>query len=205
MATIVTWAGVDDPERLDRASVELAEDSMRAFGSSHTRSFATTWSLDVGAGWVTRSIDVTVRSLGWWRSLTLTRHPDGRWESRHDAEGRVDLPSPGLADPASVEGALDCDLALSPVTNTMPVRRLGLLDAVVPPTPLVLAWVDVPSLQVVRDEQVYASAGDGTTPRHVAFSSPDGEGGVFRTRFTVDEDGLVLDYPGIARRVGPAL
>jgi hypothetical protein len=85
----------------------------------------------------------------------------------------------------------------------MPVRRLRLLEEAVPPTPLVLAWIDVPSLRVVRDEQVYASAGDGTAPRQVAFSSPDGEGGVFSTRFTVDEDGLVLDYPGIARRVGP--
>jgi hypothetical protein len=64
LARILTWAGVDDRERLDRASVVLAADSMRAFGSSHTRSFATTWSLDVGAGWVTRSIDVTVRGIG---------------------------------------------------------------------------------------------------------------------------------------------
>ncbi len=199
MARMVTWAGVDDdPERLDRATIDLAPDAMRAFGSSHTRSFATGWSLDVGPGWVTRSIGVTCRGLGWWRSLTLTRHPDGRWESRQDAEGDPDLPAPGLADPASVEGALDCDLGLSPVTNTMPVRRLRLLDDVVPPTPLVLAWIDVPSLQVVRDEQVYASAGDGSTPRRVTFSSRDHD---FSTTFTVDEDGLVVDYPGIARRL----
>lgn len=200
MATIVTWAGVDDPERLDRASVELAGDSVRAFGSTHTRSFATTWSLDVGAGWVTRSIDVTVRGMGWWRSLTLTRHADGTWESQHDSGGDVVLPAPGLADPASVEGAVDCDLGLCPVTNTMPVRRLRLLDDEVPPTPLVMAWVDVPSLQVLRSDQVYGSAVDGSSPRKVSYASRSRD---FDAMLTVDADGLVVDYPGLARRVGP--
>lgn len=200
MATILTWTGVDDSELLDRASVELAEDSMRAFGSTHTRSFATTWSLDVGPGWVTRSIDVTVRGIGWWRSLVLTRHVDGTWESQHDSGGDVALPAPGLADPASVEGAVDCDLGLCPVTNTMPIRRLRLLADEVPPTPLVMAWVDVPSLRVVRSEQVYASAVDGSSSRQVSYASRSRD---FDATLTVDADGLVIDYPGLARRVRP--
>jgi hypothetical protein len=197
METILTWAGVDDPERLDRASVVLAGDSMRAFGGTHTRGFATSWCLDVGPGWVTRSIHVTAQGPGWWRTLTLARDDGGRWATRVEAAGDPDLPAPGLVDPASVEGALDCDLGLCPVTNTMPIRRLGLLDGGVPPTELVMAWIDVPSLQVLPSTQVYASVDDDVT-RRVAFSSDDGD---FSVTLTVDDDGLVADYPKLARRL----
>ncbi len=31
--------------------------------------------------------------------------------------------------PMTIASALDCDLGLCPATNTMPIRRLGLLDA----------------------------------------------------------------------------
>jgi hypothetical protein len=78
METVLTWAGVDDPGRLDRASVAFTGDSMRAYGSTHTRGFATSWGLDVGPGWATRSIHVTAHGPGWWRTLTLTRDDAGR-------------------------------------------------------------------------------------------------------------------------------
>jgi hypothetical protein len=194
---LLSWAGVDDPSRWDLASVELDDTSMRAIGSACARNFSSSWYLDVGPGWVTRTLRVTTRGFGWSRSLDLERSNRGEWTAVTNARGKTDLPSPGLADPGSLTDAIDCDLGLCPVTNTMPIRRLGLLTHDVEATPLVMAWVEMPSLRVVRSDQVYASgpADDRHNIRYTSFSRD------FSASLTVDADGLVLDYPSLARRV----
>jgi hypothetical protein len=108
------------------------------------------------------------------------------------AHGDAALPPPGLAQPGSIDGALDCDIGLCPVTNTMPIRRLRLLNAHVPETPLVMAWIEVPSLRVLRSDQVYASS----TPGRVRYADGDDQ-----AELTVDSDGIVIDYPGLATRL----
>lgn len=76
----------------------------------------------------------------------------------------------------------------------MPIRRLGLLDEVVDDTTLVAAWVDVPTLRVVPSTQRYSSATHG----RVTYRSIDGS---FESELVVDDDGVVVDYPSLARRV----
>ncbi|MQA85859.1 MAG: hypothetical protein GEV03_14860 [Streptosporangiales bacterium] len=99
-------------------------------------------------------------------------------------------------------GALDCDLGLCPLTNTMPILREGLVG----PSgrtdgrsvKLTMAWVSVPDLCVSASEQVYradaAPSGEGAL---VGFSAGD-----FATLIEVDADGIVASYPGIGRRIG---
>jgi hypothetical protein len=62
-----------------------------------------------------------------------------------------------------------------------------------------MAWVSVPGLSVHRSPQRYAPrgarAGGGALVR---FSSTG-----FEAEIAFDGDGLVLDYPGIGRRVVP--
>ena len=55
----------------------------------------------------------------------------------------------------------------------------------------VMQWVDVPSLEVTRSEQRYEPLGS----RLVRFRSDS-----FTADIEFDEQGFVLDYPGIARR-----
>src|SRR5205085_322726 len=114
-----------------------------------------------GPGWFTRRLAVRTQGPGWARSLTLTRGEEGRWSVEAVAEGDVDLAPPGLARPDELDGAVDCDLGLNPITNTMPLRRLDLLTQRVAETELLMAWVDVPSLAVVGSRQVYGSS-DGS-------------------------------------------
>jgi hypothetical protein len=190
----VSWRGEDDPGRIDSAVIRTGETGMTAHGSSVTGSYATAWSLDATDSWITRTLDVSVHGDGWARSLALARHPDGSWSAVARMRGAVDLPPAGLADPDSVAGALDCDLGLCPATNTMPIRRLGLLRGSVPESSLVMAWVEVPSLRVIRSDQVYASV----TPGRVRYRSYSRD---FQAELTVDSDGIVIDYPGLARRL----
>lgn len=190
----VTWRGWDDPGRIDHAVLRLGTDGMSGHGTSVSADHALSWSLDATAGWVTRTLAVTVHGDGWMRSLLLARADDGTWTGDTTTRGDADLPSPGLVDREALRGALDCDLGLCPATNTMPIRRLGLLDADVPDTSLVMAWVEVPSLRVIRSDQVYGSAGPGRV-RYRSYSRD------FHAELTVDEHGVVLDYPGLARRI----
>jgi hypothetical protein len=193
----VTWRGTDDPDRVDRAVIRLGTTGMAAHGSSVTTDYATAWSLDATDSWSTRALEVSVHGSGWTRSLLLTRDGNGHWAAEARTRGDADLPPAGLADPSSVDGAVDCDLGLCPATNTMPIRRLGVLGRSVPETALVMAWVEVPSLRVIRSDQVYASS----TPGRVRYRSYSRD---FQAELTVDTDGIVIDYPGLASRIRTA-
>jgi len=92
--------------------------------------------------------------------------------------------------------ALDCDLALSPLTNSMPVLRNGLLESG-GPVELHMAWVSVPDLGVFSSRQRYTfvrKQGERSIVRYESSSRN------FVADITFDQDGLVIDYPGIGRR-----
>lgn len=194
---LVTWTGVDDASRVDLAAVELRDDSMRAIGSSRTSWFASAWELDVAPGWITRRLVVTSRGFGWSRTLELARSETGAWTADASHSGTSELPTPGLAPVTDLTRAVDCDLGLCPVTNTMPIRRLGVLGGGVAETHLVMAWVDMPSLRVIRSDQVYASGAPTDAARRVHYQSFSRD---FSAHLSVDDDGLVIDYPGLASR-----
>lgn len=86
---------------------------------------------------------------------------------------------------ASVESATDIDLNFSPVTNTLPIRRLKL--KVGETRTVKAAWLRFPSFQLEPLEQTYTRV-DGQTVRYETASG-------FAATLTVDDDGLVTHYP----------
>lgn len=84
------------------------------------------------------------------------------------------------------------DLGWSPLFNSLPVIRDRLLESR-SARDYVMRWVEVPSLEITTDEQRYEALGNGV----VRFRS-----GSFTANIQFDENEFVLDYPGIARRVG---
>ena len=76
----------------------------------------------------------------------------------------------------------------------MPIRRLALLETQVPKTQLIMAWIDMPSLQVIASDQYYSSI-DAKTVRYAS-----GTRGV-DVELEVDGDGVVIHYPDLAPRV----
>ncbi|MGH1564360.1 putative glycolipid-binding domain-containing protein [Mumia sp. DW29H23] len=198
----VTWTGAeDDPDRLESATLVLDTDRLAARGTSRAESYVAAWSLLTDRDWVTRRLDVSVHGEGWLRALTLER-ADGIWTStsaRHGAGGPA--AAPGLGDPDSVAGALDCDIALCPVTNTMPVLRHGLLArSGGEEVPHVMAWVDLPSLTVTRSVQRYSAVSAYDEERGHAVVRYASESRDFVGDLTVDADGVVIDYPQLAYR-----
>lgn len=147
--------------------------------------------------WVTTALEVQTEGAGWARSLRLTRRPQNAgWKIRATETGSLAASPAGAEYPETFNDALDVDLAFSPLTNTLPIRRLGLRGRPVGHQyTFPVAFVELPSLAVIANVQRYTVAGDG----RIHYESGD-----YRVEIRVDDDGYVLDYPGLATRVSQA-
>ena len=152
--------------------------------------------LQTGDRLTTTRLVVEVIGDGWRRNLDLRRAGADHWSIAAHAEGSINLPSPG-GDPGRLDGALDCDLGLSPVTNSMPVLRHGLRHQ--GSVEFLMAWVSVPDLAVVPSRQRYTWLGERDGLTFVRYAS-----GEFSSDLSFDDDGIVVDYPQLARRLRPA-
>ena len=158
----------DEPFGVEFAEIGIAEHHMTASGvaiGTGPVPYRLDYELETTKGFVTVRLRATSRGEGWRRSLDLRRDADGSWTVAADEEGHLEL-APAGGDPASLAGALDCDLGLSPVTNMMPILRHGLLDGG-GPIDFTMAWVAVPALGSSR----MASATGTSVRRQITASS----------------------------------
>jgi hypothetical protein len=200
----VSWIK-DDPSGAELAIVQLARDQMRASGvaiGSAPEPYRLDYELDTAGAFVTTRLRVSAAGGGWSRRLELTRGPGGGWKADVHQSGEVALPDPG-GDLGPLASAVDPDLGLSPLFNTMPLLRHGIHDGGSAPDFLML-WISVPDLSVHGSAQRYTHLETrGPDSRLVRFEAI-GEGETFAADVTFDRDGLVVDYPGIARRISAA-
>src|SRR5216684_49468 len=153
------------------------------------------YKLETKSEFVTSGLLVNARGEGWRRRLDLRRLRSGRWTARTSSRGHAEMPAPG-GDMTAFDEALDCDVALSPLTNSMPVLRHGLLEGG-GPVEFLMAWVSVPDLSVHASRQRYTFARKSGDTSVVRYESESRD---FVAEILFDSDGLVIDYPGIGRR-----
>jgi hypothetical protein len=193
----VAWRGIDGV-RAEAARVDLEADRLSASGTqigADPLPYRLDYVLETEVGFVTSRLLVEVEGDEWSRQLRLERDPGGSWSCSAEARGSEDLPPPG-GDLKAVAGALDCDLGLCPLTNTMPVLRHGLLEDGA--QDFVMVWVSVPDLGVHRSEQRYEHVrrlSRGAIVRYV------GRHRDFVGELELDQDGLVVHYPQLAVRL----
>ncbi|MEV7939563.1 MULTISPECIES: putative glycolipid-binding domain-containing protein [unclassified Kitasatospora] len=181
--TVPTWQ-VAETGGLETSWIELGAAALHARGrvaAARPAPYWLTYELETGEGFVTRWMRVRAETADGVRELEL-RQDGGRWSV--DGVERPDL-----------AGALDCDLGLSPVTNTPPVLRHGLHRGP-GERHFLMAWIRVPDLTVHPSRQTYTHLGLDGGRATVRYASGD-----FRSDLVLDRDGLVLDYPGLAGRI----
>jgi uncharacterized protein len=122
-----------------------------------------------------RRVEITVS--GPFPTRTRTLHADEKAHWRDDAGPLPDL-----------DGCLDVDISFTPCTNTLPIRRLAL--AVGEARDIDVVYLCVPQLTVSRAHQRYRRLDGGY--RY--------ESGSFAADLTVDDAGVVIDYPDLWRR-----
>ncbi|MFA5945153.1 MAG: putative glycolipid-binding domain-containing protein [Candidatus Thermoplasmatota archaeon] len=169
-----------DGSGLEVAKLSIGPQGIQAVGEISAEPGIAPWAqyvLACDAGW--RTLDARIQ-LADGRQLALSSDGAGSWT-------RDGKPAPDLA------GAIDIDLSGTPLTNTLPIRRLGL--ALGSRARIACAHVHLPSLAVRLDPQRYTRLGE----RRYHFESPAYG---FARDIDVDDDGLVVSYPGMFRRVG---
>jgi len=188
-----------DPLGAESADIEIGRGRLTASGvalGSSPIGYRLDYKVETRTDLITSGLLVTARGEGWRRKLDLRRLLSGSWVARTAERGDLDLPPPG-GDMDAVNDALDCDLALSPLTNSMPVLRHGLLDAG-GPLEFLMAWVSVPDLHVYPSRQRYTFVRKSGELSIVRYESSSRD---FVADLSFDRDGLCVSYPGIGRSV----
>jgi len=90
-----------------------------------------------------------------------------------------------------LDEAREVDLSVSPLTNSLPIGRLGL--EVGQSADIVTAYIRVPELDVMPSPQRYTRTGIF----EYLYESRSSD---FRRTITVDRHGLVTEYPGLFTR-----
>jgi uncharacterized protein len=194
------WTGLDG-WRTEAAHVELAGDRVRASGTQvgvEPLPYRLDYELETFERFVTANLVARASGEGWARSLELRHDGEGAWSCEPKAEGEVELPPAG-GEMDALAGALDCDLAFSPLTNLMPVRRHALHERP-GERDFLMAWVSVPDLAVSPSPQRYEHLRTGPNGSVVRFVDRGLFAG-FVSELELDADGLVVVYPELARRV----
>jgi hypothetical protein len=143
---------------------------------------------------------VETKGAGWTRRLEIGRSLAGAWSASSQSVGKLDMPEPG-GDPSELGEALDLDLGLSPVFNTMPVLRHDLHDGG-NAEDFLMIWISVPDLSIHASPQRYTFLEHSSGGQRLVRFEAVGEGEDFVADLQFDSDGLVVDYPGIATRIG---
>jgi uncharacterized protein len=174
----VLWQGVETGA-LDRCRLETGPDGLRLSGTVLTAEFGTPldvrYRVEAGPDGLTRRVGLELDGGAVRRVLLADGAGHWRWED-----------GPELPE---VAGALDVDLTATPATNTLPIRRLGGLEAG-QAADFQMAWVRFPDLEVIGSAQRYQRL----APDRWHFSTGD-----FTAELLVDPEGLVLDYSGLFR------
>jgi uncharacterized protein len=201
---LVAWTK-PDPIGAEVAVVNLERDRLSAVGTaigSDPEPYRLDYVLSTGTDFVTRLVRVSAAGEGWSRSLQLRHDGRGNWTAKTSQTGTASLPEPG-GDVTQLAGALDADLGLSPLFNSMPILRHRLIDPGSWADDFMMVWISVPDLQLHLSPQRYTHVREARgTPAVVLFESV-GEGEDFRAEVQVDRDGLVVDYPQMASRIRP--
>jgi len=189
MPTDLQWEALDWPG-LEHVVVSSDAAGFRADGQlvlgPPVGPASVSYQLSCDANWRVAGLTITAANSAGTRTLALIAGGDAHWLA--DGQPRPDL-----------DGCIDLDISLTPLTNTLPIRRLAWTPARA--QELDVVYVSAPDLTARRVSQCYTllrpEADDNTSLYRY-------ESGSFSADLTVDGDGFVTDYPGLWRRVWPS-
>ena len=184
---MLTWRA-PDISRMESVRVQVSGKRIRANGrivaaaTDTNPAFGAYDELQTDESGATTRFGLTVTLAERERQLAISRDEENMWMTTdHQGERRE-----------SYDGALDVDVVFSPFFNALPIRRLGIHEQAgsfsVP-----VVYVNVPDMAVTAATVSYTSEG---RPDGIKLRSP-----VADTVVAVDDEGFILDYPGLAERI----
>lgn len=136
------------------------------------------------SGWRLRAAELTLDTEQRTQSLRLQTGGRGRWQ--HQGGRAID----------ALDGCVDIDIWPMPFTNCLPLWREPL--AIGERREFRMAWVNALDMTLHPQAQAYTRLAQ----QRYRYETLDGSG--LSADLPVDDDGIVLDYPGLFQRVGQA-
>lgn len=180
------WRSVDEPG-FEHVRLDEGHPEWTVFDSMFVREHAGFvrrggYTLIVDKAWRVLELRLMVEQApGAMTALHVMASGDGRWV---DAD---ENPIPEL------DGCIDLDIGWTPLTNTLPLRRLEMGDEA---REIRVAYVSLPDLGIRPVTQRYTRI-DEATVRYGSEAMPEG------VEIAVDDEGFVVEYPGAFRREWP--
>jgi hypothetical protein len=174
---------------MESVRVQLSGNRIKAYGrivaaatGSHP-AFSASYDLVTDDAGATKRLSLTVTLAERERQLNIARDEENMWLVQDKQNQATRAPH---------DGALDVDVIYSPFFNALPIRRTGLYKQG-ESISLPVVYVRLPELTVETVTIDYSSEGAGAG---IKLHSP-----VAETTITVDDEGFILDYPGLAERI----
>jgi hypothetical protein len=178
---LLCWRRIDELVSLELLALRRSTDGVQVESSvmcAWAGGYRLDHAWDLTPDWRTRSLRIMRWDAQGHRTLSLERDRDG-W--RIDGARRTDL-----------DGAEEPDVSVTPLCNTLPMRRTPEGGSLTLDT----AWVNGDDLTVTRSRQRYEHRGPGLY-RYIDLGVSAG----FEADLRVDDEKLVLHYEHLFERI----
>ncbi|MEE9243329.1 MAG: putative glycolipid-binding domain-containing protein [Mycobacterium sp.] len=173
---------------MESARVQVVGVRVKAYGrilaaeTSLHPAFSASYDLITDEVGATKRLSMTVTLAERERQLSIARDEENMWLVQEQS---------GQSNRSAFDGALDVDVIFSPFFNALPMRRTGVYLGDGGSVTVPVIYLRVPELSLDVATISYTSETDGIT-----VDSP-----VAPAMVKVDDDGFILDYPGLAERI----
>lgn len=172
----MAWTGLEILQI--RKTKELTVKSIIVGKSGENTPFAIAYTITLTNNWHVKSVVIT--SILEKKKVRLN-HREDKW---YDGAG---------SHLSAFDGIEYIDITLSPFTNTLPIRRLSF--AADKRCKIDVIYIDLPNFSLRKVQQYYSKLSD-----HI-YRYQDVEIADFVADITVDTNLLVVDYPGLFKRI----
>lgn len=185
LKTMVTWRG-EGTDRLEQVRLHVTGERIKAYGriiaaaTDEHEAFSASYELVTNDDGVTKRLSVHLLRASGETQLAITRDGEHNWL----------IQTPGGTERGEFNGAEDVDLALSPMFNALPIRRKRLHEGGTE-TDVPVVYLYLPA-GTVEPATLHYTPG----PDAIGVVSP-----IVTSSLTVDSNGFVVDYAGLATRV----
>ncbi|WP_156755165.1 putative glycolipid-binding domain-containing protein [Actinokineospora pegani] len=187
---VLTWQGVE-PTTLESVRLLVGDTRLRASGrviaagAPGQEPYSASFEASVDKSETAGRLLLRTTTADKERQISLSRTEDGMWLVDHGSTSNRD----------AFAGAVAVDVAGAVTFASLPIRRLGLHRAQGEAEIPVVA-VTMPGLEVALVTQSYRTVSVDEAGAVIAVTR-----GETTVEIAVDADGIVVDFPGVSRRV----
>lgn len=185
MQTTIHWKGREYASR-ESCRITTGDEGLKVDsvirGSYREKNYRIEYNILANSAWEVLTFSVTSQVNGGESLVALESDGKGSWKTRE-----------GLA-LDQFNGCIDIDISLTPFTNTLPIRRLNL--SIGEASEIRVLYLDLLNEETKPVSQKYIRISQA---EYLYQNIPND----FEALVTVDNDGLVVDYPGLFERETP--